>query len=65
MMKFGAIAHFAGKDSKDYFKQVNRTSVIAKEKLLNTEIFKLHDRNGANLGNLRLVHENNFLNVGP
>lgn len=61
--KFGAIAHFAGKDSKDYFKQVNRTSVIAKEKLLNTELFKLHDRNGANLGNLRLVHENNFLNV--
>jgi len=61
--KFGSIAHFAGKDSKDYFKQVNRTSVSAKEKLLNTEIFKLHDRNGANLGNLRLVHESNVLNV--
>ena len=61
--KFGAIAHFAGKDSKDYFKQVNRTSVSAKEKLLNTEIFKLHDRNGANLGNLRLVHESNVFNV--
>ncbi len=63
--KFGAIAHFAGKDSKDYFKQVNRTSVIAKEKLFNTEIFKLHDRNGANLGNLRLVHESNLSNAGP
>ena len=62
--KFGAIAHFAGKDSKDYFKQVNRTSVIGKEKLLNTEIFKLHDQNGANLGNLRLVHESNVFNVG-
>jgi dolichyl-diphosphooligosaccharide--protein glycosyltransferase len=62
--KFGAIAHFAGKDSKDYFKQVNRTSVIGKEKLFNTEIFKLHDQNGANLGNLRLVHESNVFNVG-
>jgi dolichyl-diphosphooligosaccharide--protein glycosyltransferase len=38
--------------------------VIGKEKLFKTEIFKLHDQNGANLGNLRLVHESDVFNVG-
>ena len=64
--KFGAIASLAGKNIGDYYdiKAVNgnagaQTVATAKKELLNTEISKLHDHDGANLGNLRLVHESN------
>ena len=62
--KFGAIVELAGKNIGDYFdiKTVNgkegvETSVTAKKEFLNTEIYKLYELDGTNLGNLRLVHE--------
>jgi dolichyl-diphosphooligosaccharide--protein glycosyltransferase len=62
--KFGAIAELAGKNISDYFdiKTVTGqaglgTSVTAKEAFLNTEVYKLHELDGSNLGNLRLIHE--------
>jgi len=64
--KFGAIAQLAGKDGGDYYdvqKQLTDSGVQAtvapKNELLNTELFKLQSLDGANLGNLRLVHESN------
>jgi oligosaccharyl transferase (archaeosortase A-associated) len=65
--KFGAIAQFAGKNFGDYYdvKTANgnagpQTVATAKKKLLDVELFKLHELDGANLGNLRLVHESNL-----
>jgi dolichyl-phosphooligosaccharide-protein glycotransferase len=62
--KFGAIVELAGKNIENYvdIKTVNgkggfETSVTAKKGFLNTEIYKLYELDGTNLGNLRLVHE--------
>lgn len=62
--KFGAIVELAGKDIQDYYeiKTVNgktgiQTSVTPKNKYFNTQVYKLQELDGANLGNLRLVHE--------
>jgi dolichyl-diphosphooligosaccharide--protein glycosyltransferase len=62
--KFGAIAEIAGKDLAKYFetktvtgKSGFETSATAKKEFLNTEIYKLYELDGTNLGNLRLVHE--------
>ncbi|MGA9187344.1 MAG: oligosaccharyl transferase, archaeosortase A system-associated [Methanosarcina sp.] len=62
--KFGAIVELAGKNLENYvdIKTVNgkegvETSVTAKKEFLNTEIYKLYELDGTNLGNLRLVHE--------
>ncbi len=62
--KFGAIVELAGKDIGKYFKieTVNgknslETVATAKKEFMNTEIYKLHELDGTNLGNLRLVHE--------
>ena len=64
--KFGAIVLLAGKNIGDYYdiKTVNgkagpQTVATAKKEFLNTEIYKLHELDGTNLGNLRLVHESN------
>jgi dolichyl-diphosphooligosaccharide--protein glycosyltransferase len=64
--KFGAIAELAGKDLTKYFdiktvtgKNGLETAATPKKEFLNTEIYKLHELDGANLGNLRLVHEGN------
>ena len=62
--KFGAIVELAGKDIEKYFKieTVNgrsglETVATAKKEFMNTEIYKLYELDGTNLGNLRLVHE--------
>ncbi|MCQ1536885.1 oligosaccharyl transferase, archaeosortase A system-associated [Methanosarcina sp. KYL-1] len=62
--KFGHIAGFAGKTIEDYYdiKTVRnnaglQTYASPKKELLDTEIYKLHELDGANLGNLRLIHE--------
>lgn len=62
--KFGSIVELAGKDIGDYFefKTVNgnkgiQTVATPKNKFMNTEVYKLQELDGANLGNLRLVHE--------
>ncbi len=66
MASLGLSLDLAGKNIGDYYdiKTVNgnagaQTVATAKKELLNTEIYKLHDHDGANLGNLRLVHESN------
>jgi dolichyl-diphosphooligosaccharide--protein glycosyltransferase len=62
--KFGAIAELAGKNISDYYdiKTVNgqaglETMATAKKAFLNTEVYKLNELDGSNLGNLRLIHE--------
>lgn len=64
--KFSAIAMIAGKDAGDYYdvqKQLTnmglQATVAAKKELFNLELYKLHNLDGSNLGNLRLVHESN------
>lgn len=64
--KFSAIAQLAGKNGGNYYdvqQQLTGTGVQAivapKKDLLNTELFKLQNLDGAYLGNLRLVHESN------
>ena len=65
--KFGAIAQLAGKNISDYydFKTVNGNAGLqrvatTKKELSNIELYKLHNLDGSNLGNLRLVHESNI-----
>ena len=62
--KFAAIVELAGKDIGKYFdiktvtgKKGFETVATAKNEFLNTEIYKLYELDGTNLGNLRLVHE--------
>ncbi|HWR25839.1 MAG TPA: oligosaccharyl transferase, archaeosortase A system-associated, partial [Methanosarcina sp.] len=62
--KFGAIVELAGKNISDYYdiKTVSgkaglETVATAKNEFLNTEIYKLNELDGSNLGNLRLIHE--------
>ncbi|HII00177.1 TPA: oligosaccharyl transferase, archaeosortase A system-associated [Methanosarcinaceae archaeon] len=62
--KFRYIAELAGKNIEDYyeFRKIQsetgyQTTVILKEELKATELYKLHQLDGASLGNLRLVHE--------
>lgn len=65
--KFEAIAKLAGKDIGKYFdiktitgKSGLEASATPKKEFFNTEIYKLHELDGTNLENLRLVHESNF-----
>jgi oligosaccharyl transferase (archaeosortase A-associated) len=65
--KFEAIAELAGKDIEQYFKIETvkgktglETVATAKNEFKNTEVYKLHELDGANLGNLRLVHESSL-----
>ncbi|RXA20261.1 oligosaccharyl transferase, archaeosortase A system-associated [Methanosarcina sp. MSH10X1] len=65
--KFGAIVELAGKDIEQYFKieTVNgknglETVATATNEFANTEVYKLHELDGTNLGNLRLVHESSI-----
>ncbi len=62
--KFGAIVELAGKDLEKYFdietvtgKSGLETVATPKKEFMNTEVYKLHELDGTNLGNLRLVHE--------
>ncbi|HHV24673.1 MAG TPA: oligosaccharyl transferase, archaeosortase A system-associated [Methanosarcina sp.] len=62
--KFGAIAELAGEDIEKYFtvetvSGINGLEIVAtpKKEFTDTEIYKLHELDGTNLGNLRLVHE--------
>jgi dolichyl-diphosphooligosaccharide--protein glycosyltransferase len=62
--KFPAITELAGKDIRDYYeiktvkgKTGLQTSVAPKNKYLNTQVYKLQELDGANLGNFRLIHE--------
>ncbi|MGB9928028.1 MAG: oligosaccharyl transferase, archaeosortase A system-associated [Methanosarcina sp.] len=62
--KFGAIAELAGENLTDYYeiKTVKeqtglRTVATAKPSYLNTQVYKLQQLDGSNLGSLRLVHE--------
>jgi len=64
--KFSSIVELAGKNISQYLniKTVNgnnglETVATAKKEFTNTEIYKLYDLDGSNLGNLRLVHESN------
>jgi dolichyl-diphosphooligosaccharide--protein glycosyltransferase len=64
--KFGSIVELAGKDISKYLniKIVNgnnglETVATAKKEFTDTEIYKLYELDGTNLGNLRLVHESN------
>ncbi len=64
--KFGAIVELAGKDINKYLNIETvsgnsglETVATAKKEFTNTEIYKLYDLDGSNLGNLRLVHESN------
>jgi asparagine N-glycosylation enzyme membrane subunit Stt3 len=64
--KFSSIAQIAGKNSGDFYDvQQQQTgagiqaTVAPKRALLNLVMFKLQNLDGANLGNLRLVHESN------
>jgi dolichyl-phosphooligosaccharide-protein glycotransferase len=68
--KFGAIAQLAGKNIGDYYdfnavgaSTGSQTVATAKKALSNVELYKLHDLNGAYLGNLRLIHESNIPNA--
>lgn len=65
--KFGAIVELAGKDIEQYFKIETvkgktglETVATAKNEFKNTEVYKLHELDGSNLGNLRLVHESSI-----
>jgi dolichyl-phosphooligosaccharide-protein glycotransferase len=62
--KFGSIVKLAGGDINKYLniETVNgnsglETVATAKKGFTETELYKLHDLDGSNLGNLRLVHE--------
>lgn len=62
--KFGSIVKLAGGDINKYLniQTVNgkgglETVATAKKEFTKTEVYKLHDLDGSNLGNLRLVHE--------
>jgi dolichyl-diphosphooligosaccharide--protein glycosyltransferase len=62
--KFGSIVKLAGEDINKYLniQTVNgkgglETVATAKKEFTKTEVYKLHDLDGSNLGNLRLVHE--------
>lgn len=64
--KFSSIVELAGKDINKYvnIETVNEnnsfeTVATAKKEFMNTEIYKLYQLDGSNLGNLRLVHESN------
>jgi len=63
--KFGSIVKLAGEDINKYvnIQTVNgngglQTVATAKKEFTETELYKLHELDGSNLGNLRLVHEN-------
>lgn len=63
--KFSAIAELAGKNISEYYKIETvkgktglQTAVTPKNKYFNTEVYKLQELDGSNLGNLRLIHEN-------
>jgi dolichyl-diphosphooligosaccharide--protein glycosyltransferase len=65
--KFGAIVELAGKDIEQYFKIETvkgktglETVATAKNEFKNTEVYKLHELDGSNLGNLRLVYESSI-----
>jgi len=62
--KFGSIVELAGKDIEDYYKIETvkgkaglQTAVTPKNQYFNTQVYKLQELDGANLGNLRLIHE--------
>jgi dolichyl-diphosphooligosaccharide--protein glycosyltransferase len=62
--KFGSIVKLAGENISKYLnvQTVNgngglQTIATAKKEYTKTEIYKLHQLDGSNLGNLRLVHE--------
>jgi len=62
--KFSAISELAGKNVSDYFdvqtvkgKTGLQTVATPKNAFMNTEVYKLQELDGSNLGNLRLVHE--------
>ncbi len=62
--KFGSIVKLAGENISKYLnvQTVNgngglQTIATAKKEYTETEIYKLHQLDGSNLGNLRLVHE--------
>jgi dolichyl-diphosphooligosaccharide--protein glycosyltransferase len=60
--KFEAIAELAGKDIGQFLEIQTSTgsgpgTATPKKEFLNTEIYKLYNLDGTNLGNLRLVHE--------
>jgi dolichyl-diphosphooligosaccharide--protein glycosyltransferase len=62
--KFGAMVALAGKDIENYYdiKTVNKggtlqTAATPKKEYFNTQVYKLQELDGTNLGNLRLVHE--------
>lgn len=64
--KFSSIVELAGKNISEYLniQTVNsndslQTVATAKKEYTNTEIYKLYQLDGSNLGNLRLVHESN------
>ena len=63
--KFGSIVKLAGENISKYLnvQTVNgngglQTIATAKKEYTETEVYKLHQLDGSNLGNLRLVHEN-------
>lgn len=63
--KFGSIVKLAGEDINKYvnIQTFNgngglQTVATAKKEFTETELYKLHELDGSNLGNLRLVHEN-------
>ncbi|AKB49883.1 Oligosaccharyl transferase [Methanosarcina barkeri str. Wiesmoor] len=62
--KFGSIVKLAGENISKYLNvqttNVNgglQTIATAKKEFTETEVYKLHQLDGSNLGNLRLVHE--------
>jgi dolichyl-diphosphooligosaccharide--protein glycosyltransferase len=62
--KFAAITELAGKDLGDYYeiktvkgKTGFQTSATPKNKYFNTQVYKLQELDGTNLGNFRLIHE--------
>ncbi len=62
--KFSAISELAGKNVTDYFdvqtvkgKTGLQTVATPKNAFMNTEVYKLQELDGSNLGNLRLIHE--------
>lgn len=64
--KFNSIVELAGKNISEYLnvQTINKndglqTVASAKKEFTNTEIYKLYQLDGSNLGNLRLVHESN------
>lgn len=66
--KFGAIVKLAGEDISKYLnietvngKRGLETVATAKKEFTETEVYKLHELDGSNLGNLRLVHESDAL----